>query len=195
MRFKTYLDREKSHNLTRVTELLMGLCTDQLRNLLRSYIPAAKFPAVMQRMMSRLPRLTETQRELILPNSGVYSGNYDDMDINLLYILLRNICGIQAHNKGWGNAPDSADRSVSANIERFRLTLNRSVYSACGMSNAYFNQVWSEITAAVVDLDETLGIGNKYQDGVDTIDPVMERRYKEQLLERKKYMIDSLESM
>ena len=119
----------------------------------------------------------------------MYSGNYDDMDISLLYILLRNFCGIQAHNKTWGNTPDSADRSVSANIERLRMARNRCGHSTGGMSNAEFNQVWSEIRAAVVDLDKTLGIGNKYQKVVDfirndTMDPTRDRHFRDQLLEQ-----------
>ena len=181
-----YAATEEMTNLTRVSRLLMDPCTDQLRELLRFYIPPASFPAVIQRETSRLPRLTEPQRKLILPNSGVYSGNYDDMDISLLYILLRYVCGIQAHNNGWGNAPDSADRSVSANIERLRMARNRCGQSG-GMFNAEFNHVLSEIRAAVMDLDKTLGIGHKYQEVVDliqndTMDPVREKYYRDQML-------------
>nr|XP_022303204.1 uncharacterized protein LOC111110858 isoform X2 [Crassostrea virginica] len=164
-----YAATEQMTNLNRVSRLLMGPCTDQLRDLLRFYIPPDSFPAVIERERSRLPRLTESQRKLILPNYGSFSGNYDDMDISLLYILLKTVCGIQAHNRGWGNAPDSGDRSVSANIERLRLTRNICSHSTGGMSNAEFNKFWSEVRAAVVDLDKTLGIGNKYQEEVDII--------------------------
>ena len=174
---------------------MLGPCTEQLRDLLRLYIPSASFPAVIQRKRSQLNRLTEPQRKLILPNSGVYSGNYDDMDISLLYILLRNVCGIQVHNKGWGNTPDSADRSVSANIERLRLARNCCSHTTEGMSNVDFNQVWSEIRAAVVDLDKALGIGNKYQEAVDfilndTMDPVKDKHCRDQLLEQTKDIND-----
>ena len=175
MAFTSYVATEEMTNINRVSRLLMRPCTDQLRDLLRFYIPPASFRSVIQRL--RLSRLTEPQRKLILPNSGVYSGNYDDMDISLLYILLRNVSGIQAHNRGWGNTPDSADRSVSANIERVRLARNQCGHSLGGMCYTEFNQIWSEIKAAVVDLDKALGNGNKYQDIVDfirndTMDPM-----------------------
>ena len=57
------------------------------------------------------------------------------------------------------------------------------------MCSAEFDQVWSEIRAAVVDLDKTLGIGNKYQEVVDfirndTMDPTRDRHFREQLLEQ-----------
>ncbi|XP_078322131.1 uncharacterized protein LOC111113907 isoform X1 [Crassostrea virginica] len=196
----SYAATEEMTNINRVSRLLMDPCTDQLRDLLRFYIPTANFNTVIQKMMSRLPRLTEPQRKLILPYSGVYSGNYDDMDISLLYILLRNVCGIQAHIKGWGNSPDSADRSVSANIERLRLARNRCGHSTGGMSNAEFNRVWSEIRATVVDLDRTLGIGSKYQKAVDfvqndTMDPVRNKHYIEKLLNQMKEQENIMEKV
>ena len=183
----SYAAIEEIININRLSRLLMDPCTDQLRDLLRFYIPPANFNTLIQTVKSQLPRLTEPQRKLILPNSGVYSGNYDDMDISLLYILLRNVCGIQAHNQGWGNTPDSTDRSVSANIERLRLARNLCGHSGT-ISNAEFNQVWSEIRAAVVDLDKALRIGNKYQEVVDfirndTMDPTRDRHFREQLQE------------
>ena len=136
-----YAATKEMTNINRVSRLLMGPCTDQLRDLLRFYILSASFPSVIQRERSRSPNLTEPQRKLILPNSGVYSGNYDDMDITLLYILLRNVCGIQAHSNGWGKTPDSSDRSVSANIERLRLARNRCGHSTGGMSE--IDLTWS----------------------------------------------------
>ena len=187
----SYSATEEMTNINRVSRLMLGPCTDQFRDLLRLYVPPTSFPAVIHRERLRLPRLTEPQRNLILPISGVYSGNYDDMDISLLYVLLRNICGIHAHTTGWGNTPDSTDRSMSANIERLRIARNRCCHSTGGMSKPDFNQVWSEIRAAVVDLELTLsqGNGSKYERLVDfvrfdTMDPVMEKTYRDQLLKQ-----------
>ena len=180
-----YAATEDITNIYRVSRLLIGPCTDQLRDLLRLYILPASFPTVIQRERNRLLRhLAEPQRELILPNSGVYSGNYDDMDISLLYILLRNVCRIQiqAHNRGWGNTPDSADKSVSANIERLRMFRNHFFHSTGDMCNTEFSQIWSEIKEAVVDLDKVLGNKNqkKYQEIVDFVqnDTLVPERYK-----------------
>nr|XP_022299072.1 serine/threonine-protein phosphatase 6 regulatory ankyrin repeat subunit B-like isoform X2 [Crassostrea virginica] len=201
----SYAATEEMTNLNRVSRLLMGPCTDQLRDLLRFYIPLASFLTVIQREKLRLPRLTGPQWNLILPSCGVYSGNYNDMDISLLYILLRNLCGIQAHNMGWGNIPDSTDRSVSANIERIRLARNECSHFAGGMSKTEFNRIWSNIKGAVVDLDKYLGIGNKFQEKVDfvrndTMDPARDKHFSDQLLEQMKEIenvkkeVDSLKS-
>ena len=199
----SYAATEEMTNINRVSRLLMCPCTDQLRDLLWFYIHPASFPAVIQG--KKLRSLTSPQRNLILPNIGKYSGKYKDMDISLLYILLRNICAIPPHSKGWGKTPDAMDRSVSANIERIRLARNCCGHSTVGMSKAYFNQIWSDIKAAVVDLDKVLKNKNKYQNAVDfirndTMDPERDKQYREQLLEQMKDIetirtqIQSLES-
>ena len=201
----SYAATEEMTNLNRVSRLLMGPCTDQLRDLFRFYIPLASFLSVIQREKRQLTHLTGPQRNLILPSCGVYSGNYNDMDISLLYILLRNVCGIQAHKKGWGNIPDSLDRSVSANVERIRLARNECSHFAGGMCNCEFNRIWSDIKAAVVDLDKYLMIGNKFQEQVDfvrndTMDPARDKHFSDQLLEQMKEIenvkkeVDSLKS-
>ena len=201
----SYAATEEMTNLNRVSRLLMGPCTDQLRDLLRFYIPLASFLTVMQRDSWRLTHLTSPQRNLILPSCGVYSGNYNDMDISLLYTLLRNVCGIQEHKKGWGNTPDSTDRSVSANIERIRLARNECSHFAGGMSKTEFHRIWSNIKGAVVDLDTYLGIGKKFQEKVDfvrndTMDPARDKHFSDQLLEQMKEIenvkkeVDSLKS-
>ena len=201
----SYAATEEMTNLNRVSRLLMGPCTDQLRDLLQFYIPLASFLTVIQREKRRLTHLTSPQRNMILPSCGVYSVNYNDMDISLLYQLLRNVCGIQAHNKGWGNIPDSTDRSVSANIERIRLARNECSHFAGGMSKAEFHKIWSNIRAAVVDLDKYLGIGNKFQEKVDfvrndTMDPARDKHFSDQMLEQMKEIenikkeVDSLKS-
>nr|XP_022300874.1 uncharacterized protein LOC111109078 [Crassostrea virginica] len=196
----SYAATEEITNILRVIRLLMEPCTDQLSDLLRSFVSPASFPALIKREIWRLSRLTKSQRELILPNSGVYSGNYDDMDISILYILLRNLCGIKAHNKGWGNTPNATDRSVSANIERLRLTRNNCAHYEKGMSNAEFNLVWSNIRAAVVDLDKAMGIGNTYQKAVDfirndTMDPLRDKHYMEKLMNQMKELESIMEKV
>ena len=45
----------------------------------------------------------------------------DDLDVPLLYILLKNICNIPPHNNGWGLPPDTDDQSLAACIERIRI--------------------------------------------------------------------------
>jgi hypothetical protein len=114
-------------------------------------------------------------------------GNYDDMDISLLYILLRNVATIPAHNNGWGFDPDPSDRSLSANIERIRLVRNRCGHSTDpSLSQPEFLPIWSTIRSTMVDLDNFLRNGRQYEQAVDSLrvesmDPENDECYEEEL--------------
>lgn len=132
MASSAYIATEEITNANRISRLLMGPCADQLKDLLCFYVPPSKFPEVIKK--SRLPGfMSVNHRKLILPKSGAYKGDYGDMDITLLYTLLRNICGIKEHRAGWGEKPQASDRSVSANIERIRLARNQCGHSTGGL--------------------------------------------------------------
>jgi hypothetical protein len=109
------------------------------------------------------------------------------MDISLLYILLRNVATIPAHNNGWGFDPDPSDRSLSANIERIRLVRNRCVHSTDpSLSQPDFLSIWSTIKSTMVDLDNFLMNGSQYEQAVDALhvesmDPESDDRYEEEL--------------
>lgn len=94
MASSSYKSTEETTNANRACRLLLGPCTDQLRYVFRYYVPPATFPQVIVQQSPNLPRMTVAQRDLILPRGRTYVGIYDDMDIPLLYILLRNICNI-----------------------------------------------------------------------------------------------------
>ncbi|XP_055995755.1 uncharacterized protein LOC125671725 [Ostrea edulis] len=183
----SYASTPETTNANRACRVVLGPCTDGLRDTLRHYVPPPSFPHIIKQNERKLPRLTAVQRDLILPRHGSYTGNYDDMDISLLYILLRNITGISPHSKGWGNDPDPRDTSLSANIEIIRLARNRCVHcSVPFMSNTDFNSIWSTIRSVMVDLDDFLGNGKKYEKAVDflrheSMDPEHDLHYEEKL--------------
>ncbi|XP_062596601.1 uncharacterized protein LOC134258057 [Saccostrea cucullata] len=182
-----YSSTEETTNANRACRLLLGPCTDQLRDVLRKEVPPHAFAFEISKQKLNLPRLNPEQRNLILPNIGSYSGNYDDFDISLLYILLRNICNIKPHKIGWGKVPDVNDVCLSANIERVRLARNSTVHSASpSLANSELNDIWTSVRFAVVEMDSFLLNGNYYQREVDllrhtTMDPVQDKHYRDQL--------------
>lgn len=182
-----YASTPETTNLCRARRLLMGPCTDQLRDVLRKQIPPSTFRLVILQKEDKLPRMTKEQRDLILPKNGSYNGNYADMDISLIYMLLRNISNIPPHNNDWGEDPDPSDRSLSANIERIRTARNKLAHSSgCSLSHSDFNSLWSEVKSTVVDLDTFLINGNEYEKEVDlltheSMDPERDQYYREEL--------------
>ncbi|XP_056016832.1 ankyrin repeat domain-containing protein 17-like [Ostrea edulis] len=183
----SYESTPETTNANRACRVVLGPCTDSLRDLLRHYVPPHTFHHVIKQNKLNLPRLNRDQRDLILPRTGNYAGNYGDMDISLLYILLRNISSIPPHSNGWGNDPDPSDKSVSANIEKIRLVRNLCVHSSDpSMSISDFNSIWSTIRSAMVDMDVFLMNGNKYEKEVDflhseSMDPENDLHYEEEL--------------
>ncbi|XP_062568324.1 uncharacterized protein LOC134230502 [Saccostrea cucullata] len=188
MASSTYSSTEETTNANRACRLLLGPCTDELRDVLRHCVPPPTFTHVLRQHIINLPRLSVAQRTLIFPIHGYYTGNYNDMDITLLYTLLQNICSIPPHSKGWGNDPDPYDVSVSASIERIRIGRNDCVHSPSpSLSNTDFNRIWSSVRSAIVVLDSFLGNNNRYENEVDflrqeTMDPINDRNNREELL-------------
>ncbi|XP_061196856.1 uncharacterized protein LOC133205130 [Saccostrea echinata] len=182
-----YSSTYETTNANRACRLLLGPCTDELRDVLRHHVPPPSLTQILKMNKQSLPRLTAAQKGLNSHGHGNYTGNYNDMDITQLYTLLRNICNIPPHSNGWGNDPDPNDRSLSANIDRIRSARNQCVHSSSpSLSNADFTSIWSTIRSAVVDMDTFLNNGKKYEKEVDflrheTMDPAGEKYYREQL--------------
>jgi hypothetical protein len=205
MATSAYTSTPETTNANRACRVVLGPCTDGLRDILRHYVPPSTFSQVITQNQHKLPRLTTVQRDLILPQTGSYTGSYDDMDISLLYLLLRNITGISPHSKGWGNDPDPRDTSLSASIERIRVVRNDCVHSSDPyMSNSKFASVWSTIRKVMVDLDAFLMNGKQYKNEVDflyneSMDPGRDLHWEEELRkqvkedEKTREMVDRLQ--
>ncbi|XP_062587315.1 uncharacterized protein LOC134248948 isoform X2 [Saccostrea cucullata] len=197
---KTSLHRYKStsetSNLARVARLILGPCTDLLRDILRGKISPSILSKTVKTWIDDLKKkklknpLNKQQVDLIFPlPTKQYGGDYSDLDISLLYILLRNVCKITPHNKGWGKEPDPTDNSVSANIERIRLIRNKYYGHAADFSlkESNFIKEWQNIYNITVELERHYGTSTVYQDAVNDIrtcsmDPEKEAKYIDKLL-------------
>ncbi|XP_048739549.2 ankyrin repeat and KH domain-containing protein mask-like isoform X1 [Ostrea edulis] len=205
MASSVYESTSETTNANRACRAVLGPCTDGLRDTLRHYVPPQTLSHTIKQNRHKRPHLTAVQINLILPQNASYTGCYDDMDISLLYTLLRNIAGIPPHSKGWGNDPDPGDTSIAATIERIRLVRNQCVHSSCpSLSQADFVSIWSTVRTAMGNLDTFLNNGNKYEEDVDfllheTMDPgrdsVLQNKLRKQVIEdqKTKDRVDKLE--
>lgn len=100
---------------SQISHLLENL----FRRILRRYVPESDFMAKIQECKGiLLPLLDDAQQSLLYPNKESFSVCFRDLDLHLLYILLKSVCGIAVHEQGWGNFPNSTDTSLAANIDR-----------------------------------------------------------------------------
>ncbi|XP_062572963.1 uncharacterized protein LOC134234938 [Saccostrea cucullata] len=187
---KCYTSTPETTNTARLARLILGPCTDVLRDILKTEVLPSDLSKKVKEFTDKLPRgqrnpLNKSQSEIIFPKpTEQYSGDYSDLDISLLYMLIRNVSTIPAHYKGWGEIPDPGDRSVAANIERIRLIRNQYYgHSAdLSLSDSEFRQEWRNIRDIVVELERHLGTTTIYQDAVIEIktcsmDPEQEKKY------------------
>ncbi|XP_062607458.1 uncharacterized protein LOC134269273 [Saccostrea cucullata] len=186
---------EDKTNAALAFSLLLGPCTDQLRDVLRRKIPTKRFAAISKEKRHIIqPLLNVDNSNLIFPKNCEYKGNYVDFDISLLYILLRNICDLPPPRKGWNKPPDAADNSVSASIERIHLARNNICHhSNFSLSSTELEEWCSNVRVAIKELDSFLDNNDIYVKKVDdmcTKDPnlemvpIYEQQYSKLLKER-----------
>lgn len=171
-------------NLARETRIILGPCTQVLRDVLSKEISPSNLPQLVRTYLAKEKRCAITTKQKNL----IYKADYSEFDITLLYTLLRNISQIQPHANTWGNDPDQGDRSVSANIERIRLRRNELCHNSdFKISNTDFNNKWQEIFDTVKELENYAGFSTGNQDAVLNIktcsmDPEQESNYIKELL-------------
>ncbi|XP_062610552.1 uncharacterized protein LOC134272323 [Saccostrea cucullata] len=184
-----YASTEETTNLNRVCRLLLGPCTDQLRFALRRYVHPASLTVTIRPIKHKiLPFLSKKQERLVLPEGTTrYRGNYDDMDISLLYTMLRSMWLV--HGIPWMYNHDKV-KHESAHIESIHFVRNK-----CGghatkdyLSHTEFKTYWSTLRSAVENLDNIYK--TNYLEGVkflltEEMDPVQGQRYREEI--RKQY--------
>ncbi|XP_062601738.1 uncharacterized protein LOC134263416 [Saccostrea cucullata] len=190
-----YTSTTETTNLARLARLILGPCTDALRDVLKKEISPGDLSKECKKWFDDPANHTARNRfnkqymDLIFPlPAKQYGGNYSDFDISLLYQLLRNISKMPPHTKGWGKDPDPGDRSVSANIERVRVLRNKYYghINEFSITDSEFRQEWRNIHDIVVELEMTFGTTTAYQDAVKEIktcsmDPENETKYIQKL--------------
>lgn len=151
----------------RFVNLIQEVAKAVLVEVLKKRFPGANFGNALNGMKTRLlPFLNGYQEQLLYPDGSKYAGDLSEMDISLLYIILRNHGTIGPHQKGWGKDPEEHDNSVSANIDRIRIAKNIIVShsSNCLLGHAEFNKRWTEIRQCCVELG-----GEKYEEIIDNL--------------------------
>ena len=94
--------------------------------------------------------LNISQWDKLYPPEGA-APDSKTFDITLLFVLLRNICGLTAPATGLDALPPAADVSREANLARIKFYRNH-VYghvTGTGVSSVDFEQCWNDISGAL----------------------------------------------
>lgn len=193
MSLSKYVSTRETANFARLVMIILGPCTDVLRDVLRKQIKPDVLSRRVKQSFAKKKKLPITKQQEQL----VYTCNYSKFDITLLYLLLRNVSGIRPHSTHWGNEPSPGDNSVSANIERIREIRNKYYGHAntCSLSDFDFEQKCKTIHQIVKKLEDYLGTSTIHQNELSnlkccSLDPNVEKSYIEIVLKFDKLQED-----
>ena len=185
---------KESTNYARLCRLLVDGGTKALRHTFdKFHLPANLFNVLKAgsrehstlQSLKRKRVINATQWGKLYP-SPPSSVTSEDFDITLLTVLLRNVCGLTAPATGWDSLPPASDTSVEANIARVKYYRN-SVYGHAkqtSVDDPTYNLLWQDVSVALTALGVDAAAITKIR--TETMDPDMEKHYRELLKEWKK---------
>ena len=151
-------------------------CTELLREYLRQVVPEKDIHTLLNDKDTKKKIRKNTngdQRKILYPQSGVFNGTYNDFDIGLLYVLIRNLRGFPNHKNGWGNIPDEKDNSASAHIDRIRVLRNKYIHPSPvlkQLNDIDFEDEMKTLIFWIQGIEQTLsGNNTAFQDAAERI--------------------------
>lgn len=165
--------RKSTENFSRLCQLIMTVCSDLFRTILSHHIKPENLRMELDRNRTRLLKILNVEQSNLLypPASQSKYLVSSDMDLSILYILLRNICKIPTHQNGWGQTPKSGDKCLAACIDRVRIHRNMiSGHSTIGeIDDTLFQNIWSNLSSDIIKIEQVISGGNMFERGVDEL--------------------------
>ena len=146
----------------KLNTLLINRGTAALRRIFDSYVPPPQLLKFLNRKKSKIRKLNregkinKSQWDKLYPAPMVGTPASKHFDISLLYVLLRNVCGMPAPATGWVAKPPSTDNTYQAAAKTIHWY--RNLYSHAKIveidREASFQSSWKEIADTVERLGE-----------------------------------------
>jgi ankyrin repeat protein len=153
-------------NGAKLSRLIIDKGTETMRKHFDSIHSFANLPHVLnanRTILNTLHRrrvINQEQMDLLFPSPGTPTTS-SDYDITLLFILIRNICGLTPPGStgSWDANPPSFDNTPEAKLARIKYYRNV-LYAhkkSTEVSDTDFNIYWSKIEDALVGLGANIG--------------------------------------
>ncbi|CAH3183196.1 unnamed protein product [Porites lobata] len=149
-------------NGNKLSRLLIDGGTTVLRNIFDSHHPRANLAAKLSSthihpILTRLRHrniLNGVQWDKLFPPPGGGPPNSKNFDITLLFLLLRNICGLHPPLSGWDRMPPASDTSFEANLARIKYYRNvlYGHVTTTGIQTPVFDVKWQAVSSVLVSL-------------------------------------------
>ena len=150
---------KETTNYARLCRILLDVATCVLRDCFDAIFTPPTLHKVLAASQPALPSLRSrriinaTQWGNLFPSNPA-SVSSRDVDITLLIILFRNICGMAPPLTGWDALPAATDVSREADIARIKYFRNNIYAHAdhASIDDATFSKYWKEIRDTLVRL-------------------------------------------
>ncbi|XP_031555961.1 uncharacterized protein LOC116292746 [Actinia tenebrosa] len=156
-----YKETDEKINYTKLCRLLVDGGTRAVRCVFDGIHTPALLKAALITNKTTLQKLKKPkgrvlnneQWDKLYPPSGS-SPISEDFDITLLFVLLRNICGLTAPATGWDVLPPITDNSIEANLARIKYYRNNTIAHKPNteINDADFEKHWQDISSALLSL-------------------------------------------
>ncbi|XP_028517708.1 uncharacterized protein LOC110248220 [Exaiptasia diaphana] len=151
--------RQEKVNYIRLSNLLIDIGRKVLKDIFDSIHKPASLHGVLwsspvhntlKNLKSKRVLYTQ-QWETLYPSSG--SATSVNFDITLLFLLLRNVCGLKAPGSGWDDAPLPADISLEADLVRIKRCRNNLAHNpAQALPDSEMEKHWVEMETVLTRL-------------------------------------------
>lgn len=166
--------KKEVSNLACIARILLGPCTDTLRDVLKHRITESDFKIVY-----KYTEEAHRPQEFVSLQTLVYKydASYSDFDIPLLYFILHLVCIIHFPR------PFSSEekRHLFANIRRiYKMHIKYKYFQDGALEDSVFEQDCEELFQTVKELEKFIGSATANQDAMNKIknssmDPDVER--------------------
>ena len=149
----------KKTNGARLIRLIFDEGTATLRKYFDSKVPPATLTAVLTTHKATLNDLhtkakviKDKQMNLLFPPTGMPPTTSRNYDITLLFVLIRNICGVTPPaSTGWNTEPLSSDTSEVADLIRIKNYRNEIFHrKSTEVDHSEFLTYWNKISEVLV---------------------------------------------
>lgn len=184
--------KKENANGARLSRLLIDVGTRALRDVFDSiYSPSSLHSTLLSTAVHSTLKGLRTKRVLnnqqwdrLYPPSKSTPVTSENFDITLLFVLLRNVCGLTPPRTGWDKLPLATDLSKEADLARIKYYRNK-LYghiTETAVKKSNFEKYWRNISDVLVRLEPSYKpkIENLK---VETIDPEDEKYFCEVLSE------------
>lgn len=161
--------KKEVSNLACIARILLGPCTDTLRDVLTHRITPSDFKKMFRYILGN----AYGQKELFFSLHLLiyqYDASYSDFDIPLLYFFLKRVFNIHFPQPELGPFPSEENRSLSANIKRiYKMHKKYKYFQGDFLNDSAFERDWEKLFQTVKELEKYIGSATANQDAMKKI--------------------------